>query len=655
MRKKLHQLATRALICLVFVFVVFDAEGSTSSLSLSGASGAPGSSVTLDMSLTPAATAPSAIQFDVTYVTSDLTPVSGTFYTTGAAASGAGKTANCGAISASDVRCIISGLDQTAIGSGVLATLTFKIVSSTTDSSTIVSVVNPEGADGNANALALTESGATVLINQAGRVATTTSVGASVSTIGAGSSTILTATVSASSGTTSPSGNVSFSVGSTVLGTGPLSGSGGSATASLTISGSQLGSGANTITATYAGNSSFNGSSGTTMVTVAPPPSVTSVSPNYGAGASQNFAFALSDLAGASDIQVVGVVINSTYSDTNGCFLYYSSPSNLLYLLTNSGAVSSGMTIGSAGTLSNSQCSVNVGSSSVAPSGNTLTLHLALTFSTAFVGMKNIYVYVQNATVSSGWVQSGSWTVPAAAAACSIAIDRGGMWYVDTNHDFQYDAGDSSYAFGLGLTGASPVIGPWHTSAPSWLGVYDNATWFVDTNGTGAYTSGDQTYSFGFPGAYPVVGDWTHSGVLRIGAFVNGVWYVDTNNDHVFDAGDQILSYGIDGDYPVLGDWGNTGTRKIGVYRGNGVWVVDTNADNVFDAGDQYFFFGFTGAIPVVGDWTGNGVDKIGVFDPTTGYWYLDLNGNGTYDPGEGPFIFGQAGDQPAVICPSVE
>ncbi len=286
-----------------------------------------------------------------------------------------------------------------------------------------------------------------------------------------------------------------------------------------------------------------------------------SVTPSMGAGASQTFAFSFNDTAGASDIQAVGIVINTSFSAINGCFLYFANGSNLLYLLTNSGSVPPGMVIGSSGTLSNSQCSVNVGSSSVTLSGDTLTLHLALTFTSGFAGLNSVYMYAQNAALNSGFNLNGTFAATS-AAACSIGVYRGGAWYVDSNHDFQYDAGDSSYAFGLGLTGASPVIGPWHTSAPSWLGVYDSAKWYVDTNGTGAYTSGDQTYSFGFPGAYPVVGDWTHSGVLRIGAFLNGVWYVDSNNDHVFDTGDQILSYGIDGDYPVLGDWDNTGVGR---------------------------------------------------------------------------------------------
>jgi hypothetical protein len=278
-----------------------------------------------------------------------------------------------------------------------------------------------------------------------------------------------------------------------------------------------------------------------------------------------------------------------------------------------------------------------------------------ITYATGTLSPGVTYYWKVAAKDLEGATSSAVWSFTTASgvgsSACSIAVDRGGMWYVDSNHDFQYDVGDSSYGFGLGLAGAAAAVGPWHTSAPNWLGVFLNGTWYVDTNGTNAYTAGDASYSFGFPGAYPVVGDWTASGVLRIGVFLNGVWYVDTNNDHTFDTGDQTLSYGITGDYPVLGDWTHTGIRRIGVYRGNGLWIEDTNGDNVFDIGDQMYSFGFAGAIPVVGDWTGNGVDKIGVFDPGSGNWYLDLNGNNVYDPGEGPFQFGLAGDLPAVIC----
>jgi hypothetical protein len=45
-------------------------------------------------------------------------------------------------------------------------------------------------------------------------------------------------------------------------------------------------------------------------------------------------------------------------------------------------------------------------------SGNTLTLNLALSFTAAFAGAKNVYMEVENATHDSGWSPHGAWTVP---------------------------------------------------------------------------------------------------------------------------------------------------------------------------------------------------------------------------------------------------
>ena len=97
---------------------------------------------------------------------------------------------------------------------------------------------------------------------------TTTAVSANPTSIAAGSSTVLTATVSATSGTNSPTGSVSFAVGQTALGAGVLSGSGGSATANLTVQGIQLSSGSNAISASYAGSATFLASASTSSVTV---------------------------------------------------------------------------------------------------------------------------------------------------------------------------------------------------------------------------------------------------------------------------------------------------------------------------------------------------------------------------------------------------
>ncbi len=97
---------------------------------------------------------------------------------------------------------------------------------------------------------------------------TGTALAANPANIASGGSTVLTATVSAVSGVTSPTGSVSFVVGQTILGVAALYGSGGSARANLPVNGSQLSSGSNVIAASYAGSPTFQGSSGSVSVNV---------------------------------------------------------------------------------------------------------------------------------------------------------------------------------------------------------------------------------------------------------------------------------------------------------------------------------------------------------------------------------------------------
>lgn len=85
-------------------------------------------------------------------------------------------------------------------------------------------------------------------------IGTTTSVSASASSITEGSPVTLTATVKQSSGTTAPTGTVTFYDGGTSLGSASLSGG------SATLTTSALSAGTNSISASYSGNSTFNAS-----------------------------------------------------------------------------------------------------------------------------------------------------------------------------------------------------------------------------------------------------------------------------------------------------------------------------------------------------------------------------------------------------------
>ena len=93
-------------------------------------------------------------------------------------------------------------------------------------------------------------------------------VSASSTSLSAGQSTLLTATVTSSNGTT-PTGSITFLLGTNKLGTAPLAGTGGTATATLTVAASQLAAGANNVTAQYTSdNATFNDAAASVTITL---------------------------------------------------------------------------------------------------------------------------------------------------------------------------------------------------------------------------------------------------------------------------------------------------------------------------------------------------------------------------------------------------
>jgi hypothetical protein len=158
-------------------------------------------------------------------------------------------------------------------------------------------------------------------------------------------------------------------------------------------------------------------------------PSVVSVSPNSGSGFSQMFAFLYSDPNGYLDMPGAVVLINSTLSVTNACYLSYNRNSNTISLYSDSATTWYALPVGSAATVENSQCRLVGAGSSVVGSGADLTLTLNLTFKAAFAGAKTVYMYVSDSGgLESGTQSRGSWTVPAgnqAPSAVSVTPSSG--------------------------------------------------------------------------------------------------------------------------------------------------------------------------------------------------------------------------------------
>jgi hypothetical protein len=144
------------------------------------------------------------------------------------------------------------------------------------------------------------------------------------------------------------------------------------------------------------------------------PPTANSVTPASGSGSSQTFTYSFSDPNGFADIVAAEMLIHATLSASNSCFMHYDRASNHLFLVNDSGVGSTGpVTLGVVGTLQNSQCIVNAGASSVTPSGNNLTVNVALTFKPAFSGVKTNFMTVSDTlNQTPGWLAKGIWTAP---------------------------------------------------------------------------------------------------------------------------------------------------------------------------------------------------------------------------------------------------
>jgi hypothetical protein len=146
------------------------------------------------------------------------------------------------------------------------------------------------------------------------------------------------------------------------------------------------------------------------------PPAPVSVTPASGSGSSQIFTLLYQDSRGFADISWVEMSWNATQATANACYLHYDRATNVLQLSNDAGTGWVGSaTLGSAGTLQNSQCTVDSGTSSASGTGNNLTLNLSLTFKQAFGGAKNVYMQVMDiSNTVAPWQALGSWNVVAA-------------------------------------------------------------------------------------------------------------------------------------------------------------------------------------------------------------------------------------------------
>ena len=144
------------------------------------------------------------------------------------------------------------------------------------------------------------------------------------------------------------------------------------------------------------------------------PPTADSVSPTAATGVNHTFTSNYSTHNGKSYTDLIWVYVRFDF-DVHGCLVGYYQPTASLFLRNDASTAWQGPLVpGTAGTLSNPQCTVNGVGTKVFGSNQTLTLNLSLSATALFVGTQRLYMdAVDSEGSDSGWQQRGTWT-PAA-------------------------------------------------------------------------------------------------------------------------------------------------------------------------------------------------------------------------------------------------
>ena len=200
-------------------------------------------------------------------------------------------------------------------------------------------------------------------------------------------------------------------------------------------------------------------------------------SPATGTGTAQTFTLTYTDSVGrCADLVTASVVFDAAQSanPANSCAVTVSPRTGLVSLLNDAGTSWASGTIGDQTTLQNSQCSLALANSSVTPSGNNLTVNLAMAFSPVFAGGKNTYLYAAGAGgQNSGWVARGNWTVPAAVLTAVSASPSTGS---GTSQSFSLQYSDTAGATDIKTTWAWFATSASASSANSCLMYYERSS-----------------------------------------------------------------------------------------------------------------------------------------------------------------------------------
>jgi len=155
------------------------------------------------------------------------------------------------------------------------------------------------------------------------------------------------------------------------------------------------------------------------------PPVLGTLTPSLvtsGENVAQGFSAVYSDGNGYWDLKHVYLKIGSL---VNGIVVIHSRETGRLYLVNDAGSWYVGnCTPGAAGTLTNSQGTLDCSLTTVTGTGNDLTVNWNITPNASFAGTKNLYLFARDyADSTAGWEDKGDWTITSPSAVAPTLGD----------------------------------------------------------------------------------------------------------------------------------------------------------------------------------------------------------------------------------------
>ena len=138
-------------------------------------------------------------------------------------------------------------------------------------------------------------------------------------------------------------------------------------------------------------------------------PVVTSISPVVATGPVRTLTAQFTDSSGASDFNVLNLLINTSLDGRQACYVAYVRATNTLYLVSDAGdgTYAGTVELTSSGSVGNGQCKIYGQGSSAVVSGNVLTLTLNMIFSDSFSGNRVVYLAARDSVSNTGWKTMG--------------------------------------------------------------------------------------------------------------------------------------------------------------------------------------------------------------------------------------------------------